>query len=211
MNIDSPRRTYRQTARALAAEATAERILDAFQTQMGERWFDEIRLEDIARAAEVTVQTVIRRFGTKEGLLDALQQRIAVIVSERRDVPEGAVDAAVISLIEDYEEHGDIVLRMLAQEDRFPACRAVTDIGRREHRKWMAKAFAPWLLRLPSDERQQAEDALVIAGDLYVWKLARRDMRRSVFECRAIMETMLAAAVRVTREDLFKKAEGSEW
>jgi AcrR family transcriptional regulator len=208
MNIDSPKRAYRQSARALATEANAERILDAFQVQMQERWFDEIRLEDIARLAEVTSQTVIRRFGSKEGLLDALQQRIGLVVSQRRDVPEGAVGTAVTSLIDDYEVHGDIVMRLLAQEDRFPACRAVTDIGRREHRKWIVKAFAPWLRRLPDAERQGAEDALVVAGDLYVWKLVRRDMRRSIPEYRRILETMLAAAVGVGRAELFEKMEG---
>jgi AcrR family transcriptional regulator len=209
MNANSPKRAYRQSARALAAEATAERILDAFQMQMEERWFDEIRLEDIARAAGVSVQTVIRRFGTKEGLLEALQLRIAAVVSASRDVPEGDANAAVTSLIEDYEEHGDVVLRILAQEDRFPACRAVTDFGRREHRKWIAKAFAPWLRPIDPAARLQAKDALVIAGDLYVWKLVRRDMRRSISEWRAIMETMLAAAVHVAPGDLFR-TEGNE-
>lgn len=208
MNIDSPKRGYRQSARALAAEATAERIVDAFEAQMQQRWFDEIRLDDIARAADVTTQTVIRRFGSKEGLLEGLQQRISKVVGVRRDVPEGAVDAAVASLIEDYEEHGDIVMRVLAQEDRFTACRTVTDVGRREHRKWIAKAFAPWLAPMAPSARQQAEDALVVAGDLYVWKLVRRDMQRPISEYRDIMETMLAAAVGAARADLFGKAEG---
>jgi len=210
MNIESPKRVYRQSARALAAEATGERILDAFQEQMQCRWFDEIRLEDVARAAEVSGQTVIRRFGNKEGLLEALQQRIAMVVGQRRDVPEGAVNTAVASLIEDYEDHGEIVMRILAQEDRFPACRAVTDFGRAEHRKWICKAFGPWLRNLPAEECRRAEDALVIAGDLYVWKLVRRDMGRSITELRAIMETMLAAAVGVARENLFADKEGDE-
>ena len=209
MNIDSPKRAYRQSARALAAEATGERILDSFEEQMRERWFDEIRLEDVARDAGVTAQTVIRRFSNKEGLLDALQLRISTIVSQRRDVPEGKVDAAVASLIEDYEEHGDLVIRMLAQEDRFAACRALTDLGRREHRKWIAKAFAPWLRRIPQDQRQRTEDALVVAGDLYVWKLVRRDMQRPIAEYRAIMETMLAAAIGEPRETLVGNTGGN--
>lgn len=208
MNSESPKRAYRQSARALAAEATGERIVDAFAAQMEERWFDEIRLEDVARAAEVTAQTVIRRFGNKEGLLEALQDRIAAVVSQRRDVPEGAVDAAVTSLVEDYEQHGDIVMRVLAQEDRFAACRAVTDVGRREHRKWIAKAFAPWLRPMPEDRRQRAEDALVVAGDLYIWKLVRRDMRRPIADYRAIMEVMLAAAIGEPRDELFGKTGG---
>jgi AcrR family transcriptional regulator len=208
MNIESPKRAYRQSARARAAEATAERIVDAFEAQMQQRWFDEIRLDDVASAAEVTTQTVIRRFGNKEGLLEALQHRIGRVVGERRDVPEGATDAAVGSLIEDYEQHGDIVMRVLAQEDRFSACRTVTDFGRSQHRQWIAKAFAPWLTSMPPAARQRAEDALVVAGDLYVWKLVRRDMQRPIAEYRDIMETMLAAALGVARTELFGKTEG---
>ena len=37
--------------------------------------YDRIRLEDVAADAEVTVQTVIRRFGSKHGLLAATVER----------------------------------------------------------------------------------------------------------------------------------------
>ena len=36
-----------------------------------ERFFDQVSLEDIAERAGVTVQTVIRRFGSKERLIEA--------------------------------------------------------------------------------------------------------------------------------------------
>src|SRR5215207_7199490 len=86
MNIAVPKRVYRQSARALAAEATGERILDAFDSQFRKRWFDEIRLEGVAREAGVTIQTVIRRFGAKEGLLDAMHQRLGGEIRQRREV-----------------------------------------------------------------------------------------------------------------------------
>ena len=57
-------RTYRMTARADAAERTGERITDAMLRRFAELPYDRIRLEDVAAVAEVTVQTVIRRFGT---------------------------------------------------------------------------------------------------------------------------------------------------
>ena len=209
MNIDSPRRAYRQSARALAAEATAERIVDVFFAAIQEGWFDEIRLEDIARGAGVTVQTVIRRFGGKEGLLDALKAQMNVKVDQRRDVAAGDAPGVVASLLSDYEEHGDIMMRMLAQEDRFPACRAVTDHGKAMHRQWITKAFAPWLDPMEPEVRRRTEDALVVAGDLYVWKLLRRDMQRPLSEYQDLMEAMLAAAIGVPRAELFaRKAEG---
>ena len=100
------------------------------------------------------------------------------------------------------------VMRMLAQEDRFPACRAVTDLGKAMHRQWITRAFRPWLDPLEPEARRRTEDALVIAGDLYVWKLMRRDMQRPLSEYRDVMETMLATAIGVPRAELFGETEG---
>jgi AcrR family transcriptional regulator len=205
MNVATPKRVYRQSARALAAEATGERILDAFANQLRERWFDEIRLEEVAREAGVTIQTVIRRFSSKEGLLDAMHQRLGSEIRQRREVEAGDVDGAIASLIEDYEEVGDLVMRTLAQEDRYAAVMAITDIGRSMHREWISKAFKPWLDGMSRDDRRRATDALVVAGDIYVWKLVRKDMKRPVAEYQALMETMCAAAVGLSPEQIFTK------
>ena len=213
MNIATPKRVYRQSARAQAAEATAERIIDAFAHHLRERWFDEIRLEDVARDAGVTVQTVIRRFGGKEALLDATHQRLGVQIRRRREVAAGDADGAVASLLEDYEEVGDLVMRSLAQEDRYPAIKAMTDVGRAMHREWITRAFAPWLAGLPAEDRRRAADALVVAGDIYIWKLIRRDMKRPLAEYRGLVENLCSAAVGVPREQLFANSDmkGREW
>lgn len=200
-----PKRTYRQSARAQAAEATAARILDVFAAALRERWFDEIRLDEVARDAGVTVQTVIRRFGSKEGLLDAMHERLGTEIRQRRDVAAGDVDGAVASIVEDYEKVGDLVMRSLAQEERYAAVKAMTDLGRAMHREWISKAFEPWLERMAPDSRRRAVDALVVAGDIYVWKLLRRDMGRPLEEYRALVETMCAAAIGVPPERLFNR------
>src|SRR3712207_6615207 len=103
MNVAAPRRAYRQSSRAAAAEATGERILLAFRNRLEQGWLEEIRLEDVARDAGVTVQTVIRRFGGKEGLLEVAAQRVGEAVELRRAVEPGDVAAAVAALIGDYE------------------------------------------------------------------------------------------------------------
>ena len=71
MNAREKQRPYRMVARAKSTEATGERILDATVELFWERLADQIRLEDVAAVAGVTVQTVIRRFGTKEELFAA--------------------------------------------------------------------------------------------------------------------------------------------
>ncbi|HEX8654272.1 MAG TPA: TetR family transcriptional regulator [Allosphingosinicella sp.] len=202
MNIAAPRRAYRQTSRAAAAEATGERILAAFRARLEQGWLEEIRLEDIARDAGVTVQTVIRRFGGKEGLLDVAAQRIGEAVQLRRDVAPGDAAAAVRAVVRDYEASGDLIIRMLAQEDRYRAMRRIADIGRAGHRAWIGAVFEPWLDPMPEPRRRPAHDALVVATDLYVWKLVRRDMGRDVAELEGLMLRMIAAALGVAPADL---------
>lgn len=189
------RRPYRQTARAAAAENTSERILDAFFARLRDEWFDEIRLEDVARAADVSVQTVIRRFGSKEGLLDATRERMGRMVLSVRAVAPGDVDRAIEALIEDYETTGDLLIRTLAQEARYPALRAMTDVGRAGHRGWLAETFATRLDGLSAAEAQLRLDALVIATDVYVWKLVRRDMGRPTADLAELMRRLIVAAL----------------
>jgi AcrR family transcriptional regulator len=203
MNIGTPKRVYRQSVRAAAAEATRERIIDAFANCFRGQWFDEIRLDDVAREAGVTIQTVLRRFGSKEGLINALHERLGDEIQQRRRVRPGEAGAAISVLIDDYEQVGDLVVRTLAQEDRYPAIHAITDVGRAAHRAWMADAFAPWLTPLAEDARTRALDGLIVASDVYVWKLLRKDMRRSISDYREQMEKLSAAALGVPRATLF--------
>jgi AcrR family transcriptional regulator len=189
------RRPYRQTARALATEQTGARILDAFERRIREDWFDEITLEQVAQDAGVTVQTVIRHFSGKDGLLEAAWRRLDEEVRERRRAPSGDVRSAVRVVVEDYEHIGDLVMRALAQEERHPAFRATNDVGRAHHRGWIEAAFAPWLSGLPREARQRRVDALVAATDIYLWKLVRRDMARPARHVEAVMLDLIRGVI----------------
>ncbi|MEA3035131.1 MAG: hypothetical protein QOH04_890 [Sphingomonadales bacterium] len=198
MNEHSTSRPYRQTARAAAAEATGARILAAFRAALANRWFEDIRLEDVAREASVTVQTVIRRFGGKEGLLEAVEAEVGREVRRRRQTRGGDLVETVAVLAEDYETSGDFVMRMLAQEERYPTIRKMADAGRAGHREWLEAAFAPQLIGLDNGLRRCRIDALVAATDVYVWKLYRRDMARPVADYRRAVEALAAAALALT-------------
>lgn len=202
-------RSYRQSARAKATEDTGNRILDAFIARMGTGWFEEIRLEDVASDAGVTVQTVIRRFGGKEGLLEAATVKLEVDIFGRRGSPVGDLDRIVDVIIDEYEYKGDLIVRFLAQEDRHPALRKVTDHGRGDHRKWVGEVFAPWLERLAGTAREDAHDRLVIALDLYIWKLLRVDMKRSKSALRSAMVDMCACALGISPGELSRGAFAS--
>jgi AcrR family transcriptional regulator len=116
-----PPRIYRQTSRAEAAEETARQILASFSDCMRSQWFDEITLEGVAEKAGVSVRTVIRRFGGKEGLLEAFVDDFIPSIGVDRATTPGDVVAAIDRLVQVYETWGDSVIRNLAQEPRHPA------------------------------------------------------------------------------------------
>jgi AcrR family transcriptional regulator len=172
------KRPYRMSARAAAAAATRGRLLAAAWQAFAEHPYEEVRLCDIATTAAVSAQTLHTHFGSKNQLFIAAyvwwgEQEIA-----RRDaVGVGRVDEAIEVLFDHYEAHGTAILRMLSQEERFPSVRQLTDAGRSYHRDWVARIFAPLLEGSRGAVRVRRLTAMVIATDLLVWKLLRRDMQ----------------------------------
>ncbi|HEY5053865.1 MAG TPA: helix-turn-helix domain-containing protein, partial [Solirubrobacterales bacterium] len=170
------KRPYRMGARAEAAAATGERILDATEALFYERSFEEVTLGAIAERAGVTVQTVLRRFGDRKGLSRAALLRLAARVDRKRgSASPGDVEGAVRVLVDHYEEVGDGVLRLLAEEQRRPSLRTLVDMGRDYHREWCERVFAPALEARRGVERERRLGQIVAVTDIYVWKLLRRD------------------------------------
>jgi AcrR family transcriptional regulator len=170
------KRRYRMRARAEAAAATGERILDAAEAAFYERPGDDVTLATVAENAGVTVQTVLRRFGNRQALFGAALARAAARVSlQRGSAPVGDVEGAVRVLVDHYEELGDRVLRVLGEEGRNQVLHALTDIGRAYHREWCKHVFAPTLAELEGSELERRTAQLVAVTDVYVWKLLRRD------------------------------------
>ena len=171
------RRAYRMGARAEAAEGTRVRILDAVIGLHMERYHDQISHEDVAGRAGVAVQTVLRRFGSKERLIDAASEVVrGRVASQRGEAPVGDVAGAVENLVDHYEEWGGSVLRLLAQEERVPAFRKATEAGRDLHREWVERTFAPFLAERAGEERLRLLAELVAVCDVYFWKILRIDL-----------------------------------
>jgi AcrR family transcriptional regulator len=192
------RRPYRMVARAEAAAATRERILNASVEAFWELPFEQVSLDEVARRAGVTVQTVIRRFGGRDGLLAATAEREAERVRrQRNEAPVGDVAGAVRVLVDHYESMGDRVLRLLAEEERIPGLREIADRGRVVHREWCARVFAAALAGRAGVERHRRLSQLVAICDVYTWKLLRRDAglsrRQTELALVELLEPMLEA------------------
>lgn len=186
-------RSYTLGARAVGAERTRARIRDAAVRSMREHLRADIRLEDIAAEAEVSVQTVLRVFGSKKDLLaTALEEVLTEMASELRQAEPGDVKGSVRSWFDHYERVGDIVVANLADE-RDPSVAPIVEIGRKRHREHVVAQFAPQLANRTTAERNRLVDALVCVCDVYTWKLLRRDMDRSRPKAEATMTMMVNA------------------
>ncbi len=191
--MKSETRPYRMTARAHAVEETRRRVLEAVVALHLQRLSSDISLADVAAQAGVSVQTVLRHFGTRENLVAAaLQWATADVERERRSAP-GDVAGAVRAVVDHYELRGDGVLLLLAQESAEAFAARVTDHGREVHRRWVTETFGP-LLPTAGDS-DELVDLLVVATDVYTWKLLRRDRRLSVARTRERMEALVRAVL----------------
>lgn len=189
-------RPYVMRDRARTAAATGERILEAVAELFVEVPFAQLTLGAVAERAGVTVQTVLRRFGDKEGLFAAAAQRSAGLVAAHRDAaPVGDLPAIVANLVDHYEMAGDIALRLLAEEESSPEIAAITSTGRTYHQGWCARVFAPVLGELTGVERDRRLAQLVAVCDVYTWKLLRRDAglsrRQVTIALRELLEPLI--------------------
>ena len=200
MNKKAPARprTYQMQARAASAAATAERILNAAVQVYWEDDGDELSLDEVARRAGVTVQTVIRRFGGKQGLfIAAVDRETERVRRQRSEAPVGDVPGAVRVLLANYETTGDRMLVVLAEEQRTPSTAVILDRGRKLHREWCARVFAPALAGLTGIERKRRLAQLVAVCDVYTWKLLRRDAGLSRRQTELAMVELLSPIAQV--------------
>ena len=107
-----------------------------------------------------------------------------------RDLP-----GAMSVLLDHYEARGDIRILLLGQEAADPHAARITTKGRAMHRTWVESVFTPLLGDLTGSKREEMIDMLVIATDVYTWKILRRDrgLSRKVVEQRMLrlVETVL--------------------
>jgi AcrR family transcriptional regulator len=135
-----------------------------------------VTLNAVAARAGVTVQTVIRRFGDRVGLINATAEYTSGrVISQRDAAPVGDVRAAVENLVEHYETTGALALKILAEEDASPVMAEITAGGRRYHRQWCERVFAPFLGAVDTSDRDRRLAQFVALCDVCTWKLLRLD------------------------------------
>lgn len=173
------------------AAQTADRILDAALARFSDTELDKVTLAAIAQDAGVAVQTVIRRFGGKEGLLGALVEREGPRIDADRTPPSGegaSLAEAIHSLVGHYEKDGRMMLRFLEQEARSAPLAAVVRSGRAVHDRWVRTYCKRAFAGSRGAARKRRIAAATAVTDLYLWKVLRLDRG---LERPEVEETML--------------------
>jgi AcrR family transcriptional regulator len=192
--MKSAKRAYSMTLRAEKAAVTRNAILVAAAQLYCKRTIEDFTLDEVARLAGTTVQTVLRSFQSKENLLLAALHRLAKGGEPLRPTPPGDVGAAVGAIYDLYEAMGDLLMQRLADERRHPAMKPALDAGRVNHRAWVEEVFAPLVVGRRKAARAEMLNALTAATDIYVWQKLRRDMGLDRKAAEAVVRRMIFGA-----------------
>lgn len=184
------------TARADQVARNEQNILDAMVALWLELPIHEITLELVAEKAGVTVRTILRKYGSKEGLIEACLDNDAVDANRTRQVSRpGDVPAILQALLAEYEAMGPAVIRTIAVEEQFPAAAKILEKGRLEHRAWCARVFEPYLPDPASDGYELKLSAFITATEIYLWKLLRKDMGKSYEETLQVFQMLIEGII----------------
>jgi AcrR family transcriptional regulator len=166
------------TKRSDAEGGTRRRIAQAALLLFKERDYDDVSLNEIARAAGVSHQTVLNHCENKAGVLLAAGELFS---EEIRDLEADAVVGDVTSVVHStcvrYEALGDANARWAAMGTRAPEVAEGLARGRLGFQAWLAEMLGDLL---PGDddpdERRRVLLGLHAALDVFTWKLLRRDL-----------------------------------
>jgi AcrR family transcriptional regulator len=185
------------TARAVAAAETPDKIVDVTKQLFTENPVSEITLADIAQRSGVTVQTILRRFDGKDSLFgEAISQLATEIVDQRDQAIPGDLDDLLDNLMEHYETHGRLMLKMLSEESTTPAIQPALAFARDYHRRWCEAGFAATLKPLTGTARRRRLAQLVATCDLRTWEVLRIRMGLSHRQARAALGEMLQPLIK---------------
>ena len=180
-------RTYTKVARAEAEEHTRTTLIAAAnEAFLSEPW-ERASLDSIAKRAGVTKQTLLRHFGSKDGLLEQmLRVAIAQVEEQRLSAPTDDIPGAVDNLLDHYEERGGRAMRSTNLDVGGPLAE-LAQIARQFHYDWIDHAFGRWLTSAPSTERARLRAALIAVCDVQSWWILTHDLGLARAEVRATL------------------------
>jgi AcrR family transcriptional regulator len=175
--------------RRLSTDARREQLLASGARLLAERPFDEVSIEEIARAAGVSKGLLYHYFPTKKDFLIAAlergQEELAALTAPDRSLPPAEQLAASLDRFLDFvEEHEAAYAAIFRSRGGGDAeIQAALEAGRRQRMDAVVESLATWEAAPASVERTPALETAVqgwfffIEGAVLRW-LEHRDMER---------------------------------
>jgi AcrR family transcriptional regulator len=197
MEVGARTRPYNQVARAEGQQRTRDELLDAADHELFTGRWEDASIESMAISAGVTKQTLLRHFGSKDGLLEEALLRASNLVRDQRlAAPSGDVSGAVDNLLDHYEQWGERALRIGATD---VATKAIAELGERArqfHYDWVEHAFGPLLDQFAGKARARRRAALIALCDVNTWWLFSHDLEMPRAEVRATLIQAINVLIR---------------
>lgn len=189
-------REYKQVERARAQERTREALITAATDEFFEGNWLKTSLDSLSRRAGVTRQTLLRHFGSKDGLLmQSLMRGASQVRDQRWSTPTTDIPGAVENVIKHYEEWGERSVRIGAWQ-RGPTVLALfANAARQIHYDWVEHAFAPWLEPLEEETRARRQAILIVLCDVQTWWILSNDLGLPRNEVHAILTDQVERAL----------------
>jgi AcrR family transcriptional regulator len=176
--------------RRLSTDARREQLLAAGARLLAERPYDEVSIEEIARAAGVSKGLLYHYFPTKRDFLIAAiergQEELAELTAPDPELPPaeqlGASLDRFLDFVEDHEAAYAAIFRSRGGGD--PAIQAALEAGRQRRMDAVIDSLASWEAAPANVERTPALETAIqgwfffVEGAVLRW-LERRDIDRT--------------------------------
>ena len=201
------KRKYTQQARAMAADETRRRILDAMRDRLRAAPSEALSIERVAQEAGVARSTVYLVFGSKAGLFEALGQDLlertgfqrivdAVALPDARDAVRESLRAAASVYAAERDVSRTIYSMWSLEPEAVRRAFEVVERGRAEGQQWLARRLA--------DEGHLHPDVTVEEAADILWVITSFETFDQLYTGRRLSEED-------TAERLVTMAERSLW
>jgi AcrR family transcriptional regulator len=198
-NTEPATRPYRSDLRAERAEDTSRRILDATLRVMA-GGLASVSIPAVARAAGVSVPTVYRHFGTKQGLLEALYPYVIRFLGSnefRRPQTVAGVRRLVRQAMAQIESIDGVALAALASPAGEEARRASMPLRLRLSREFADSAASG----LGEADRDRLARLMVVLTSSSALRTLHHHLGRSTEEVADDIEWVLRSVIDGNRRD----------
>ena len=187
-------RSYRTHRRTAAVDQRRAAAVDATRAILFEKGFDAVTLQAVADRTGVSLKSIVRYFGTREGLFRACMRASIAREESSRVASPGDVAAIAHTLAQRYRPMADWIVHNAHIEFAYPVMEEWMANVRRSHRDWLATAFAPWLPR-KGPVRERRLMALFWATEVRSWWAVSSAFGHGPATAEAVMRETLDALV----------------